>query len=216
MPALVCVVVLPDFGGVVLVLPVEACCVLADEADDEADDEPDEDALVELLLFVLLLAAAGLFVEGSGGGGASCTLDDDAEDDEADEEDDDEANRRATKTQKTTACCALCAAALFCRSMLCCSVCENGLVFAAAAMAALVDVLLAEPSSEPICERSDIGNPVNPSNGVFGQPRRRSGGSDALGAHPQNARGVFVGVALVAPRHGFRLGRFATRLQHFI
>ena len=56
MPAPVCVVVLPDFGGVAVVLPVEACCELADEADDEADDEPDEDALVELLLFVLPLA----------------------------------------------------------------------------------------------------------------------------------------------------------------
>jgi hypothetical protein len=206
-------------GGVVLVLPVEACCVLDDEADDEADDEPDEDALVELLLFVLLLAAAELFVEGSGGGGASCTLDDDAEDDEADEEDDEEGEEEGdedAEDDEAGGLLALCAAALFCRSMLCCSVCENGLVFAAAAMAALVEVLLAEPSSEPICERSDIGNPGNPSNGVFGQPRRCSGGSDALGAHPQNARGVFVGVALVAPRHGFGLGRFATRLQHFI
>ena len=206
MPAPVCVVVLPDFGGVAVVLPVEACCDLADEADDEADDEPDEDALVELLLFVLLLAVFGLFVEGSGGG-ASCTLDDEADEAEDDEdEEDDEAGGLF----------ALCAAALFCRSMLCCSVCENGLVFAAAAMAALVEVLLAEPSSEPTCERSDIGNPVNPSNGVFGQPRQCSGGSDALGAHSQNARGVFVRVALVAPRHGFGLGRFATRLQHFI
>ena len=52
MPAPVGVVVLPDFGGVAVVLPVEACCELA----DEADDEPDEDALVELLLFVLPLA----------------------------------------------------------------------------------------------------------------------------------------------------------------
>jgi hypothetical protein len=213
-PAPVCVVVLPDLGGVVLVLPVEACCVLDDEADDEADDEPDEDALVELLLFVLLLAAAELFVEGSGGGGASCTLDDDAEDDEADEEDDEEGEQEGDEDAEDDEAGGL--PALFCRSMLCCSVCENGLVFAAAAMAALVEVLLAEPSSEPICERSDIGNPGNPSNGVFGQPRRRSGGSDALGAHPQNARGVFVGVALVASRHGFRLGRFATRLQHFI
>lgn len=190
-------------------LPVEACCVLAEEApDDDADDEPDEDALVELPLFVLLLAASGLFVDGSGGGGASCTLDDDAEDDEPeeDEEEDDGAGGLL----------ALCAAALFCRLMLCCKVCENGLAFTAAAMAALVGVLLATPSSEPICERSDIGNPVNRSNGVFGQSRWRSGGSDALGAHPQNAGGVFVGVALVASRHGFCFGSFATRPQHFI
>jgi hypothetical protein len=175
--------VLPDFAGVAPVLSVEACCVLAAEADDEADDEPDEEALVELLLSVLLLAASWLFVEGSGGGGASCTLDEAAEDDEADADEEDDG---------AGGLLALCAAALFCRSMLCCRVCENGLAFAAAAIAALVDVLLAEPSSEPICERSDIGNPVNPSNGVFGQSKRCPGASDALDTHPQNAGGVFV------------------------
>lgn len=171
MPALVCVVVLPEFGDVALPLFAEACCVLdepddepddepADEAEDDADGESDEEALFELLLSELLLAAAGLFVDGSGGGGASCTLDEDAEgDEEADEDEEDD---------EACGLLALCAAALFCRSMLCCRVCENGLAFAAAAIAALVDVLLAEPSSEPICERSDIGNPVNPSNGVFG------------------------------------------------
>ena len=80
MAASVCVVVLPDFAGVVLVWSVELCCVLADEVDDELDEE----ALVELLLSVLLLAASWLFVDGSGGGGASCTLDESAEDDESD------------------------------------------------------------------------------------------------------------------------------------
>ena len=184
MAASVCVVVvLPDFAGVVLVWSVELCCVLADEVDDEPDDELDEEALVELLLSVLLLAASWLFVEGSGGGGASCTLDEAAEDDEADADEEDDG---------AGGLLALCAAALFCRSMLCCRVCENGLAFAAAAIAALVDVLLAEPSSEPICERSDIGNPVNLSNGVFGQSKRCPGASDALDTHPQNAGGVFV------------------------
>src|SRR5258705_6388330 len=99
--------------------------------------------------------------------------------------------------------------------MLCCKVCENGLALAAAAIAALVEVLLAEPSSEPICERSDIRNPVNPSNWLVGQTWRRSRRSNAFGAHAQNSRGVFVGVALIAPRDGFRFGRFAARLQHF-
>ena len=116
-----------------------------------------------LLLSVLLLAASWLFVDGSGGG-ASCTLDESAEDDESDPD-----GEGGGENDGVGGVLAICAAALFCRSMLCCKVCENGLAFAAAAIAALVDVLLAEPSSEPICERSDIGNPVNPSNGVFGQ-----------------------------------------------
>ena len=187
MAASVCVVVLPDFAGVVLVWSVEPCCVLADEVDDEPDDELDEEALVELLLSVLLLAASWLFVDGSGGGGASCTLDESAEDDESDPD-----GEGGGENDGAGGVLAICAAALFCRSMLCCKVCENGLAFAAAAIAALVDVLLAEPSSEPICERSDIGNPVNPSNGVFGQSRRCPGASDALDTHPQNAGGVFV------------------------
>jgi hypothetical protein len=153
------------------VLDDEADDEAVDEADDEAGDEPDEEALAELLL-----AESGLFVEGPGGG-ASCTLDEDADEDAEDEEAD-EADDEAGGLL------ALCAAALFCRSMLCCRVCENGVAFAAAARAALVDVLLAEPSSEPICERGDIGNPVNPSNGVFDQSRRRLGASNALGTHP--------------------------------
>lgn len=159
--------VLVDFDGVALPVPLEACCELDDEPDDEADDELDEELdeepFAELLLPALLLDALWFFVDGSGGGGASCTLDEDpADDEEADEDDEDEEGGGAGGLL------ALCAAALFCWSMLCCKVCENGVAFAAAAMAAVVDVLLAEPSSEPICERSDIGNPVNPSNGVFG------------------------------------------------
>jgi hypothetical protein len=121
--------------------------------------------LVELLLFELLLASFALFVAGSAGAGASCTLDADAAEDAAAEAD-----------EPACGWLALCAAALFCWSMLCCKVCENGLAFAAAAMAALVEELPAEPSSEPICERSDIRNPVNSSNGVVSQTRRSSSG----------------------------------------
>lgn len=163
-PASVCVVVLVDFEGVALFVPFEACC----EPDDEADDELDADPFAELPLLVLLLAAFWFCVDGSDGGGASCTLDEEAEEDE-EAEDDEEADEEDEEDGGAGGLLALCTAVLFCRLMLCCRVCENGVAFAAAAMAAVVDVLLAEPSSEPICERSDIGNPVNPSNGVFGQ-----------------------------------------------
>jgi hypothetical protein len=161
------VLLVVDFEGVALFVPFEACCEPDDEPADEADDELDEDPFAELLLFVLLLAAFWFCVDGSGAGGASCTLDEEAEEDE--EGEDDEEADEDEEDGGAGGLLALCAAVLFCRLMLCCRVCENGVAFAAAAMAAVVDVLLAEPSSEPICERSDIGNPVNPSNGVFGQ-----------------------------------------------
>jgi len=101
---------------------------------------------------VLLLVSLALCVDESAGAGASCTLDDDACDADADADDEAEAE----------ACCWLCAV-LFCWTMLCCKVCENGIAFAAAVAAALADWLAPEPNNEPICERSDIGNPVKPS-----------------------------------------------------
>jgi hypothetical protein len=90
---------------------------------------------------------------------ASCTLDDDCDADADAAVADEAADELAAND---AVCCWLCAA-LFCWTMLCCKVCENGIAFAAAAAAALVDWLLAELNSEPIWERSDMGNPVKPS-----------------------------------------------------
>ena len=130
--AFACVDVFVDFAGDAAVLSFEACCGALD------------DEVLAAVLLLLLLDASVLFVEGSGGGGASCTLEeDDDEDDEAaaaDGEDDDDG--------EDDGCFALCAAASFCESILCWRVCENGVTLAAAAaMAALVEVLLVEPSS---------------------------------------------------------------------
>lgn len=45
------------------------------------------------------------------------------------------------------------------------------------------------------------------------EPKARSG---ALGAHPQNTRGMLVGVALFAPRVLLRFRCVAASLQHFV
>ncbi len=125
---------------------------------------------------------------------------------------------------------ALCAAS-FCESMLCCKVCENGCVLAVSA-GELVGELLDEPNSELIDESGDMADPVYPVNPVKfrSMPVKRSSaqarlmpvarhaarGLHTLGAHPENSCGVFVGVALLAPRHLLGFRRFAARLQHFV
>jgi len=81
---------------------------------------------------LLLLASLALWVDESAGGGASCTLDEDAC--EADED----AVEAEAEVAEEDACCWLCAA-LFCWTMLCWRVCENGIAFAAAVAAALLD-----------------------------------------------------------------------------
>jgi len=147
---------LAGFAGAASALSADACCGFSAGAEDDA-------ASAVLVSSLWLFASSALCVAESSGGGASCTLE--PCDTSAD-------GRLAPAFTSADALAALFAAALaavlaaaeFCRSMLCCSVRENGLALAAASAAALLELveLLAEllplvPSREPICERNDIG-----------------------------------------------------------
>jgi hypothetical protein len=122
-------------------LPVDACWLPPAAFDDPAAD-------VVPLFCASLLELLVLCVDELADDDASCTLD---VDDELDA-----VGAGVDVTAADAACCWLCAA-LFCWAMLCCKVCENGIAFAAAVVAALVDWVADEPNNEPIWERSDMG-----------------------------------------------------------
>ena len=126
---------------------------------------------------------------------------------------------------------ALCDAS-FCESMLCCKVCENGWLFTMST-GELVCELSDEPNSELIYESGDMADPVYPVSPVkfrsvpvkrlcaqapagAGHVVMQARGLHTLGAHPENSCGMFVGVALLAPRHLLGFRRIAACLQYFV
>ena len=125
----------------------------------------------------------------------------------------------------------LCAAS-FCESMLCCKVCANGCVLALF-VSEIVGVVPDESASELTNDMGDIADPVYPVSPVkfrsapvkrlcaqapagAGHVVMQARGLHTLGAHPENSCGMFVGVALLAPRHLLGFRRIAACLQYFV
>lgn len=125
---------------------------------------------------------------------------------------------------------ALCATLLvFCASMLCCKVCENGWLLTMST-GEFVCELPDEPNSELIYESGDMadlslresrsssaraGHAVTRSNSSL-HAFREVPGLRTLGAHPENPGCMFVGVALFAPRQLLGFRAIAARLQDLV
>ncbi len=212
------VVVLPELLALcwvepLLLLPVP-CCVLPD---DEAEVVPLLPAALLLwlpaALLELLLLEVWLFDCAD-----ACALADAADADA----DGDGAGVGAGAGALGAAVLALCAA-LFCESMLCCKVCANGWALELSGVL-LVGELSDEPNSELINDSGDMADPVYPvTRSICDQcPLERccfdtrglkpARGLNALSAHPENSCGVFIGVALFAPRKLLRFRCVATCL----